>query len=399
MGGGGFVVVGEEEGGVVVVEEADTALDLLEEVEGVSEGEAVCVRDVVVEAVLVLEEEAELETLGQPVGVFDSVADLESVPRGVGDRDVLAQPVEEGVAGILDDKDTDPVPLRDCTEEAESEGELNAERERAPEAEAEGELRSVGEKRDVAVAVGVVRKDAESAEEVDSVGEGALVRVTEAEPDTVFVPVVDGVSDAEPAGWLGGAPPLLGVGVNSAVRVDVTLADAVFVEDGEDVVEAVADALWEMLEQPLGDLEGCVERVDVVEGVARNEGEGDTDTVEVREGVEEGRGLRVVEDEGVTVLHSMGVLLEDGEGESEREEKLDKDALVDADVEGVAVSVTLADADAEGVLLEVDVLDDVCDTEGDVVRVPTSPASFSEEGDTEGVVVLLPVPEREGEAV
>jgi len=34
-----------------------------------------------------------------------------------------------------------------------------------------------------------------------------------------------------------------------------------------------------------------------------------------------------------------------------------------------------------------------------VVRVPTSPASFSEEGDTEGVVVLLPVPEREGEAV
>ncbi len=399
VGGAAFVVEGEAEAGVEAVDVVDTVLVLLEEGEEEADGVELGVFDELTEGVVVFEAVAEVDLLEQAVPVFEEVPETDSVRGGEGDNDALAQPEGEGVTGTLADADTLPVRLREGKLEALPEGEPPGEGERAGEGEPVGERPPEADSRAEEDVDADAAMDAERHGDADTEGVGALERDTDVEPEVVFVPVCEPEVDAEP----GRSPPppqlaALAVDVTPTVRVELTLADAVLVEDAEDVAEGVVDALCEMLEQPLGEGEGRMDRVDVVDGVSRIDTEAETECVDVIEGVVVGRGLRVVEAEGVRLTDAEGVLDEDVDVVTVRVGKLDLDTLFDADAEVVAVSVTLEEVVAEGLFDAVDVFEDVCDTEGDVVPEPPPGAAAppSAVGDTEGVVVLLLEPEREG---
>lgn len=376
VGGAAFVVEGEPEAGVEAVDVVDTVLVLLEEGEEEVDGVELCVFDELTEGVVVFEAVTELVSLEEAVPVFDEVPETDSVRGGEGDNDALAQPEEEGVTGTLADADTLPVRLREKKLEALPEGEPAGEEERASEGEPVGERPPEADSRAEEDVDADAAVDAERHGDADTEGVAAMERDTDVEPEVVFVPVCEPEVDAEP----GGSPPppqlaALAVGETPTVRVELTLADAVLVEDAEDVAEGVVDALCEMLEQPLGEGEGRVDRVDVVDGVSRIVTVADTESVDVIEGVAVGRGLRVVEAEGVRLTDAEGVLDEDVDVVTVRVGKLDLDTLLDADAEVVAVSVTLEEVVAEGLFDAVDVLEDVCDTEGDVVPEPPGAAA------------------------
>lgn len=399
VGGGAFVVEGEVEGGADSVDVGDTVLVLLEDGEEDTEGVELGVLDVVTEGVLVFDPDCEAVSLAEPVAVLDDVPDTVPVVAGEGLTDTLAQPVGEADARTLEDADTEPVRLRDAPGEALPEGEPRGEAERSAVLVPEGVRPPVAEGRDEREAEGDTAADSECLGEADTEGVGGLLREMETEPEVVLVPVCELEVEAEP----GGAPPapgtlLFAVGVRSEVRVEVALAEGVFVEEAEAVEEGVALLLCEMLEQPLGEREGSVERVEVVEPVSGKEPVEDTDSVDVTEGEAEGRGLRVEEGEGVTVVDSEGVFDEEAEGDSVRVVRAVLVTLVEAEAEVVAIRVTLPEVEAEGLLLAVVVLEDVSDTEGEPVLEPPPPPFCSGPlvGDTEGVVVLLLEPEREG---
>jgi len=253
----------------------------------------------------------------------------------------------------------------------------------------------VGDRRAEEELEGDAPAEAERHGDADTDGEGALVRDTEVEPEAVFVAVSEPEAEAEPRG--SPPTPALAVGDTPEVRVEVTLAEGVFVEEAEAVEEGVVLLDCEMLEQPLGEGDGRVERVDVVEGESARLLVPEMEGVEVGDSEKVGRVLRVEEAEGDTLPDGEGVFDVDGEEVTVRVAELDFDTLAEAEAVVEAVSVTLGEAEAEGLLLDVDVFEDVCDTEGEVVAEP--PPAFGgapAEGYAEVVVVLLLEPEREG---
>ena len=187
------------------------------------------------------------------------------------------------------------------------------------------------------------------------------------------------------------------------VFVAVVVALDVFVEDTEEVAEAVEEAERETEEQPEGVRLTLGDFVEVVEGVRPLLSDTDTVSVPERDCVEEAEGLFVTEAEAVTVALRVEVLDPVVDVEWVKEGS----AVFDTGV--VEVAVTVPEADPEGepeavtVLLAVDVFEEVCETEGLGLSVEASLCPHAAPPPavplTDTVVVLLADPERDTDVV